>query len=299
LLLLLFVFVACLLLVLMGILFCWLFVVILRFLLLVCCYFWLVFVFVDFLLLILKGFVACLLLFLMVCDGFCCLFVLFLMVFVVVSLLLFFFACLLLFWWVFCFVCFFVCLSCRLFVVIFVGFYCLFVVIFDVFPVIVSSLVDCCNLLCCLVFRFFVTSGFRFVFYGDLGIKYAQPTIDRVTKLVEDQQIDAVFHVGDIAYVMSFLFAGFFLPICLMSIVLKLGRAFVGEVDIVVIPVMMFNNDLFLLLFWVLISYANNRVKQSNGTWYEGVLDYFYNTVQPISQKVPYMTCPGFVCFCN
>jgi hypothetical protein len=39
--------------------------------------------------------------------------------------------------------------------------------------------------------------------------------------------------------------------------------------------------------------YADDRVEKSHGTWYEGILDKFYDMIQNISARVPYMTSVG------
>jgi len=41
------------------------------------------------------------------------------------------------------------------------------------------------------------------------------------------------------------------------------------------------------------ISYADDRLGILNGTLYQGILNYFYNMIQPYASKVPYMTTPG------
>jgi len=82
------------------------------------------------------------------------------------------------------------------------------------------------------------SKGFRFGFYGDMGIDYSNFTINRVAEFVDAGRIDAVFHIGD-------------------------------------------------------ISYADDRVHENKGTSYQDILNKFYNMVEPISARVPYMTTPG------
>ena len=40
-------------------------------------------------------------------------------------------------------------------------------------------------------------------------------------------------------------------------------------------------------------AYADNFAGYDNGTWYEGIMDYFYNEIQSYSAYIPYMMSPG------
>ncbi len=90
-----------------------------------------------------------------------------------------------------------------------------------------------------------------------MGIKYSAPTVALADSLIKSGDANIVLHFGDI---------------CMRRRVIA---------------------TIACISRHCIAAYADDRAGTNNGTFYEQVLDDFYNEIQPLASAVPYMMSPG------